>query len=108
MNLISLQDNVPDVKGTFRAVSGILLSLLSCTFIGFIAKLFSYQGAMVLIIMIALSILSHLLLAGLGFYLSCWDTYQFPVKSKTKLVERFKFKNFQEIEIANLKLKGLS
>ena len=108
MNLISLQDNVPDVKGTFRAVSGILLSLLSCTFIGFIAKLFSYQGAMVLIIMIALSILSTLLLVVLGFYLSRWDTYRFPAKSKTKSVRRFKIKNLQEIEVANLKLKGLS
>ena len=108
MNLSSLQDNAPDVKGVVRAVSGILLSLLSCIFIGFIAKLFPHQGAMVLILMIALSILSTLLIIAIGFYFSRWDAYRFPAKSKTKLLRYLKVTNLQEIEVANLKLKGLS
>ena len=71
--LTSLQNDAPNVGGTLRALGCIFLSILSCFFIGFIARLFPNQGAIILILMIILAFLNSLLIGSLGFYFGRWE-----------------------------------
>ena len=71
--LTSLQNDAPTVGGTLRALGCIFLSILSCFFMRFIARLFPNQGAIILILMIILAFLNSLLIGSLGFYFGRWE-----------------------------------
>ena len=68
----SLQKDSPDVRGTLRALGCILLSVLSCFFMNFIAPLFANQGVITLVLMIVIGVLDSLMIVGIGFWCSHW------------------------------------